>query len=158
MSWRGLIASNTFNLAIMQQLLIETSDLRGTGREWGSLSSERVSSHQICFFILYLLSVWAVWNTKYLQLQLMGWELSSPQLQTRQQDTCSHQDPAGSGGVMLNFTLVVWRTPNSEITERQLASIYRLQLPDREKTRRRKSHSQYIGGFVAFGFSFNRMN
>lgn len=42
-------------------------------------------------------------------------------LRTGQRDTCFHRDPADSGGAMLNFTSVLWRTPNSEITEGQLA-------------------------------------
>lgn len=79
MSWKGLIASKGFDFAILQQVLTETSDLGETLREWGSLILETVSSHQTCFFILYLLPGWTAWSIKSLQHQLMGWELSAPQ-------------------------------------------------------------------------------
>lgn len=159
MSWKGLIASKGFDLVIMQQLLTETSDLGETLGEWGSLILETVSSYQTCFFILYLLPGWTAQSLQSLLLQLTGWEPSAPprlsHLSCGQDSrTCSPWDPLS---LVLNLTLVLWRASNSEITEKQLASIDHSQLSDGEKTSR-KSFSQYMGILQHLTFLFNSMN
>lgn len=146
MSQKGLIASKGFDLAISQQLLAEPSDLGKALRGWGSLILETVSSHQTCFsYSAYFQaglhevsnlcsSSW--WDGSYQLLKGSHFPAGDR--------TAGHLlplTPAESGGALLSFTSVLCRTPNSEITEIQIASLDHSQLSFRDKTSR-KSPSQ----------------